>query len=785
MFNKLILIILFCAGMLFGQTRYYSPVPIENPGGTPIRNATVIAYPTGTTSNGTTLTYSHGSQYYTESLPDNQAYDFYVNGIIHLTGIFWGRPPADSYSQAYVDSGMVKYYATTAAMSAETGTNIKQFYVDETYVGGYFTRRSAAFCQAVFGDSTARGAIIFSSTVAGQRIVRNFERKEINATWAGVLPDSTGNNVTAMALAITVGQALGINTIYMPEGHYLFSKAVGVSGGLIELKAGMTLKGAGQDKTIIWNTIDTSSIVIWNNELEATIAAIPLRDRNHTVQDLTINGNYPNDGTTGSQVFAGEGAGILFKGYEAAILNNTIVKDVTIRGIRKEMVKTENAVYASYRNIICEDNNMTAFTPIAIHSEIIDCIVDTAHSTLETVARTFSEHPETEPSLVIRNLRAKNLYYTGGRIYGGGRTTVENSTFEGISTLSTMAAGLFFGARDEYPYSFTELIVKDSKLTGFSDGLKFKVTSTNTLGDVIVDNVTIDNVNDPGIEVYVPDTSFVSSLVIRNSRITNYNQSNGSITVNPGIYINGVEKPYIHHNKVYTDVINDGPVYILNSDSARFEYNDFRNWVSGDRLNIITTSENSTFPTAMYNQGLDSSKAIKRVGTPTTYEYQKFWIGLNGYSYAKDARLGVDIHGEYAFRDSSETIALTAGDWALITNEDSTLWGATSKISNATTQGDSVIFNQAGIIALVGGTIQLKQVGTDSIEIQIGGYLDGVLQQSSRRTYTLQDAAWHTLPFPAWSFDVSANTAFYWKIRNVGSNNDIIVNSAWYIFNDL
>jgi hypothetical protein len=104
MIKKIILFLLISAGFLIGQTRYYAPVPIENPGGTPIRNATVIAYPTGTTSNGITLTYATGSQYYTTTEPSTQAYDFYINNILYITGINWGPLPADSYSQTQVRS---------------------------------------------------------------------------------------------------------------------------------------------------------------------------------------------------------------------------------------------------------------------------------------------------------------------------------------------------------------------------------------------------------------------------------------------------------------------------------------------------------------------------------------------------------------------------------------------------------------------------------------------------------------------------------------------------------
>ena len=65
--KKTILLILVLAGIVFGQTKYFLPVPVESSNGRPIPNQTVVIYPTGTTTNGDTLTWLDAGRYSCQS----------------------------------------------------------------------------------------------------------------------------------------------------------------------------------------------------------------------------------------------------------------------------------------------------------------------------------------------------------------------------------------------------------------------------------------------------------------------------------------------------------------------------------------------------------------------------------------------------------------------------------------------------------------------------------------------------------------------------------------------
>lgn len=91
---KVLYIIFFIPCLLFGQTKYFLPVPVESSEGRPIKNATVELYIANTDTLQQTLTWLDAGWYYyyggNDSVPFG-SYDVYVNDVIWRTNIAVGQ----------------------------------------------------------------------------------------------------------------------------------------------------------------------------------------------------------------------------------------------------------------------------------------------------------------------------------------------------------------------------------------------------------------------------------------------------------------------------------------------------------------------------------------------------------------------------------------------------------------------------------------------------------------------------------------------------------------------
>lgn len=133
--------------LLQAQTKNFFPKQFVSSNGRPLPVKTVIAYPTGTTSNGITLTWHRAGEYYTTSAVASGDYDAWYNSTLYLTKVSWGITSTTL-------TNTVVYYADTTALKAEQGADIKQGYVasldarvvriDSTYIENGFAFNSLA-----------------------------------------------------------------------------------------------------------------------------------------------------------------------------------------------------------------------------------------------------------------------------------------------------------------------------------------------------------------------------------------------------------------------------------------------------------------------------------------------------------------------------------------------------------------------------------------------------------------------------------------------------------------
>ena len=207
MMKKFILFIFF-ASFLFGQTKTFAPLSIETSAGTPIRNATVIAYPAGTTSNGTTLTWLSSGRYYTTSSVTNQIYDFTVSGVSYATNVFWG-------SSIDITGSGIAVALDTVALKILTDTLA---WLNETAVGNNFGEGLFVEIDSVYEKSVGS---IYNAT-SGKQWIRQ-ERLDkpglVRPEWFGAIADGITDSFSAVRAAAAAIRDNG--TLEFGGGHYL------------------------------------------------------------------------------------------------------------------------------------------------------------------------------------------------------------------------------------------------------------------------------------------------------------------------------------------------------------------------------------------------------------------------------------------------------------------------------------------------------------------------------------------------------------------------------------
>jgi hypothetical protein len=151
--KNIISLILVLVGLSVGQTaKFFLPVPVESSSGRPIPNQTVVMYPTGTTSNGVTLTWLDAGRYYytdTTAVPAGD-YDIYINDILYQTNT------AIRYTTDVLSSIVGISRSTATHVGNNNIVNVKDFGA----LGDSTTSDTAAFKDA-FDAASAYGAMVY------------------------------------------------------------------------------------------------------------------------------------------------------------------------------------------------------------------------------------------------------------------------------------------------------------------------------------------------------------------------------------------------------------------------------------------------------------------------------------------------------------------------------------------------------------------------------------------------------------------------------------------------
>jgi len=366
------------------QTELFEITPREGRTRKLVKNATVYIVNDITTDSLILTEYTSGKAgtYYRNDTKYGK-YKVYVNGTkvkdAHPFGVMQQVSDTLELKRAGSD------YSKLILLQLSSGNS---------YGGGTFVLRSAAFCQAILGDSSANSVTIFTSATAGTRWVRQAfidNGRKLNLWWAGGIGDGTTNDSTAFARAWAATDSCEKGSIFIPEGNFVLGKQFDANWKPLKLE------GVDRQKSIIdceisatahafikvgshtnirniyfTNTISTSGLIIRTleaapNDLEyITIKNNTFDCSSRSIKFSRVNSSIISDnffinssGNRGNAITLKECDSIIVKGnhFEQQAAESGNISPINTQNLIHSVI-SNNIIESSYEHgILLEDNS--------------------------------------------------------------------------------------------------------------------------------------------------------------------------------------------------------------------------------------------------------------------------------------------------------------------------------------------------------------------------------------------------------------------------------------------
>jgi len=672
--KKLILILAVSVNLLMA-TKTFFPYPVVSSNGRPLPVKITIAYPTGTTANGITLTHHSAGFYYTTATVAYTAYDLNYNSLTYLTNVNWGS--------GITATGDEILAADTTALKAITGAvegstaYLKQRSSTDSLGGGLFVLHSAAWCFSVLGDSTTGGdgIVVFTSATAATRWVRyDFIRDRVMMTqWAGIgtnaiqlaAQDSANavkNNIQ-FEVILDAAFAYGKVPVVMPSGTILLYPDARLLGGEygIRLKPDVGLYGQGKYNSIIQLFDPTGGVLDTSNTVTITtdttrFSEVAFDQRNVILKDFGIKGN-----TTflDKLTAVGSGRGTSAGHYETGIwlsgftvsgtlyfMHNVTIDNIYVTRIAREAIVAKHTYQTNITN-----NTITecGFTTISIGPGMSGYVAgnysnrttqgmefnqDTPSSTNDVQTVGFGD---STGSLIVTGNESRNHWFSGIWIDSGNNINLSDNIMTAMDTTANRTAsnapGIWIKTAAATAGGYDRVLIAYNTIIGFETyGVRIgsgNIGATDTvLHSLKISNNIIENSDLSAMRIEAGDSSRMDNLEISNNMLVDNQRAIAGDPTLGAIAVWNADSSYIHDNKVWNDrtatTLSRVPVSLKNSTNALIENNDFRS-PRGENLvyTTLVSQTNGEAATLINNRGLQDRAIIYNVPTPT-YGYQNF-----------------------------------------------------------------------------------------------------------------------------------------------------------------
>jgi len=318
--------LLLISGLLFGQAKFFLPIPVTGSNNRGLNNQTVVLKNTGTSTTVATLTYLSGSAgaYYwtggTSTVPWGD-YDVYVAGklwrenVSIRNGYTIETVARDTVAQVLADSlddYLPRYlqYKDTVQLKLASPDSAGMF----VYLSGLSSANGLGegiLVSTPAANYSTNSITVFSSGNGSYEWVRteHIQGLDWNAEWAGMIGDDSNDNLQEFNFMYPKVVAANTN-IYFPEGIYRFSDSLRVRANTIHKRVPM-IYGKGYTQTTLKWTGNTHGFKL----TKGSTAAI----YNPVIRDMRIEG--PGVGTStkagirADTTHTGHFEGIYFTGW--------------------------------------------------------------------------------------------------------------------------------------------------------------------------------------------------------------------------------------------------------------------------------------------------------------------------------------------------------------------------------------------------------------------------------------------------------------------------------------
>jgi hypothetical protein len=476
---------------------------------------------------------------------------------------------------------------------------------------GFFNKRDSIYSE---------GIIAFNHSEQGKQFIRidYLSNKEINVLWSGVLNDCTSavNNNVCFNHTFQCAYENNASKTIVPEGKYLIKPDAYDAGGGdpnfgLRLRPNAVLEGAGENKTILYASDTTSSLIYADI---ASAQTVNFEDRNYTIRNMTMVGS--KKGEIPRNLTTEQGAGITLKGVGETVMNKVLLENITVKYFFKESFKNSNVYKVIYNNCTVIGNTFIAFDPGAQHTVLNNCYVDTCYIGLEWYGK--ANVIDSISTITINGFTANNVWSTGAQFLGGAIATLDQVNLTCVDSGYTMHGyGISINPISTYNNDGTIYFnISNSYISGF--GLygisRYGIAQTAQMVDISINETKITECGRSGIYINPSDTVHsisINDCIIINNNVSQYNNANGAAIVIKDIDRVTIENNYITNNQAGLRGI---PVTLNNCNNAIIRNNDF----TGTSLNYIY---------------VDALNGIKVENNKGLYVHQAITVGLSAYYY--------------------------------------------------------------------------------------------------------------------------------------------------------
>ena len=637
--KKLIFLLAISVHLLMA-TKTFFPKRTISSNGRPLPVKTVIVYPTGTTSNGITLTHHAAGEYYTEQATvTDQSYDMWYNGILYLSAVKWGS------TVTVIGTGDLIWADTTAMKNSSADTlGTKGYNRMKNYEGTYVLIDSTypEDNAYVFGNAAAAKQWLKVDAMQNQNLcdTKGFVDPTLAPFFA--YDDSTNaiQNNKRINYALDSAYTWGVDYIHMPPGTFLIDPWPDSTSGDasatdwygLRMNPGQILSGSGEPTKLYMSDTVASFIIVD----AVAAAAVVFNKRNYTVKDMHILGTKPYDATVSSATRSSStGAGIGLSGVNwSTTINRVVVENVIIEKIRKEAVKSVFSQQVVFRDVIARNNNFVALTSAAQHTEVSNCLIDSGFAAIEYYGRELTDSLST---FKVNNVTATNMYDYGIRVYGGDVVSINHFHYSGPDTgtytTESAPAGIWVTPLKEYaPNGVGEINISNSTIQRsgyYGIHLGGSPTDTGFVALSIENTYITDNYhNGISVSMYTADDdtgkAWTGKVAIKNSFIWENNTGGTGSLGAQQVVIEDTDNLDFFNNVVYKSTgsnVATSPLYLKNADSSRITHNNF----TTDATNAIVYQVDSTTTGTIlsYNDGMEAKQNAHGFFTaPATYTFK-------------------------------------------------------------------------------------------------------------------------------------------------------------------